>query len=239
MKPTMNQVIFIVSIWVVTFVACADDQAPLTSQQFVWEAGTAGMQEVYLGQVALDKSQDPAVRSFAKHMVRDHSSTGNKLMGIANNEALDFPPTNLFSVVVTNSSDLSSNAQAAPFNSSAGIGTNNMKGAEQLMVTTQSATNDAFIAIRQLVALPEPQFDQAYARQMVQDHVAAIHLFEQATNDVPDKDLKKFATKTLPVLNKHYEMAQDLENKLSGAQGTNASSMDQNDTMTSSMGTPP
>ena len=51
--------------------------------------------------------------------------------------------------------------------------------------------------------------------------MAAIHLFEQATNDVPDKDLKKFATReTLPVLNKHYEMAQDLENKLSGAQGT-------------------
>ncbi len=242
MKQTMNQVmltVFTVGIWVIAFWAEADDQTPLTCQQFVWEAGTAGIKEVYLSQVALDKSQNPDVKTFAHHMVRDHSSAGNTLREIANHEALDFPATNFFTVAATNSADLSSNGQTAPFNSSAGIGTNNMKGAEQLTMTTESATNDDPMSIRGLADLPEPQFDQLYARRMVQDHIAAIRLFEQATNDVPDKDLKRFAIKTLPILDRHYEMARALENKLSGVPSTNAPSMDQNKTVTSSMGALP
>jgi len=238
MKRIMNHVIFTITLGVITAVAYADDQVPLTGQQFVWDAGAAGMKEVSLGQVALEKSQNPEVMSFAKHMVRDHSSANKKLMEIANDEALDFPPTNLFSTDVTNSPDLGSNGLAAPFNSSAGIGTNNMKGAEQLMQATQSATNNELAAVRQLEASPEPKFDQAFASQMVADHAAAIQLFEQATNDVPDKVLKKFAVKTLPVLHKHYEMAQDLENKLSGGQNANPPAAGETTSMTGPAGNP-
>lgn len=194
------------------------------------------MKEVYLSQVALEKSQNTEVRTFADHMVRDHSNANKKLMKIANDEALDFPPTNLFSVSTTNTPDGNTNQPPAPFNSSAGIGTNNMKGAEQLLLATQSATNSELMAIRQLEALPEPQFDPAYASQMVADHVAAIHLFEQAATDVPDKDLKKFVTKTLPTLHKHYEMAQDLENKLNGT-STNSPDPQKADSMAPPTGT--
>jgi putative membrane protein len=224
MNSIIEKIILAATISVTAAAVFADDPTPLTSQQFVWEAGTGGMKEVYLSQVALQKSQNADVQSFAEHMVRDHSSANKKLMKIANDEALDFPPTNLFSVVVTNSPD-GINQPSAPFNSSAGIGTNNLKGAEQLLRATQSATNSEFVAVRQLEALPEPQFDAAYAGQMVQDHMATIHLFEQASADVPDKDLKKFITKTLPTLHKHYDMAQELENKLTGVTSTNSPSM--------------
>jgi len=223
MKLTFIKIIFAAGFLIVAKAAFADDQTPLTGQQFTWEAGKAGLKEIHLGEVALQKSQDADVKSFAKHMVRDHSSANKKLMKIADAEGLDFPPTNMYAVDFTNSTTTNA-PESVPFNSSAGPGTNNMKGAEELMLALQSVTNVEYAAVQRLDAMPEPDFDRAYANQAVEDHIAAVQLFESATN-LPDKDLRKFAVKTLPTLRDHLQMAQDLQNKFSGMANTNSSAM--------------
>lgn len=51
-------------------------------------------------------------------------------------------------------------------------------------------------------------FDRTYTDEMVQDHQAAVQLFEDYSHTGNDPDLKAFAAKTLPTLRHHLEMAQ-------------------------------
>lgn len=52
-------------------------------------------------------------------------------------------------------------------------------------------------------------FDQAYMRAMVDDHTKAVKEFQMATNS-PDADIKAFAAKTLPTLQEHLKLAQEI-----------------------------
>jgi putative membrane protein len=60
-----------------------------------------------------------------------------------------------------------------------------------------------------LEKLQGTQFDQVYMKAMVDDHTKAVREFEMATKS-PDEDVKAFATKTLPTLREHLQMAQDI-----------------------------
>jgi putative membrane protein len=60
---------------------------------FVKSAAQDGMTEVELGKVALDKSQDPAVRNFAQRMVTDHTKANSELATIAAGKGIDAPKT--------------------------------------------------------------------------------------------------------------------------------------------------
>jgi putative membrane protein len=57
-------------------------------------------------------------------------------------------------------------------------------------------------------------FDKAYAGDMVADHKKVVAAFEKASTSATDPDVKAFATKTLPTLQGHLSMAQDLQNKV-------------------------
>ena len=50
----------------------------------------------------------------------------------------------------------------------------------------------------------------------VQDHQAAIGIFEQASRNLADADLRAFAVKTLPVLQQHLRSAQDIAGRMAG-----------------------
>ena len=75
--------------------AAADkaDSAPLTGSAFVSKAAQAGMAEVELGKVALDKSKDKDVRQFADRMVKDHSKANDELMDIVKRKNMTVPAT--------------------------------------------------------------------------------------------------------------------------------------------------
>jgi len=53
-------------------------------------------------------------------------------------------------------------------------------------------------------------FDQDYMKHMVTDHTEAVALFTQASKEAKNKEIKDFATKTLPVIQGHLEMAKKL-----------------------------
>jgi putative membrane protein len=51
----------------------------------------------------------------------------------------------------------------------------------------------------------------------VSAHQDAVKLFEKASNDVKDPDVKQFAIETLPVLQQHLEMATAMQQRLDAA----------------------
>jgi putative membrane protein len=55
-------------------------------------------------------------------------------------------------------------------------------------------------------------FDNYYVNMMVEDHITDIALFEGATKS-PDTAVAAFASKVLPVLQKHYKMAREFSMK--------------------------
>lgn len=54
-------------------------------------------------------------------------------------------------------------------------------------------------------------FDKMYVRDMIKDHKHDIKEFQNAAKDVTDPDLKAYAQKTIPILEQHLHMAQQLE----------------------------
>jgi putative membrane protein len=56
--------------------------------------------------------------------------------------------------------------------------------------------------------------DEQYAKLMVEDHQAAVKLFEKESTDGKDPDIKKWAGEKLPVLKHHLAMAQELNDEL-------------------------
>jgi putative membrane protein len=69
----------------------ADNAKAPQSTTFVNKAAQTGMAEVELGKIALSKSQDPEVRSFAQRMVEDHGKANKELASIAKAQGIDTP----------------------------------------------------------------------------------------------------------------------------------------------------
>jgi putative membrane protein len=216
MKLTIwNKSVLALAISSIAIPALADEsssstnQSPptLTSQQFVSDAAVGGMKEVFLSEAALVTSTNDGIKSFAKHMIKDHSVANKKLAKIAEAEGLNFPPTNTFSADDPNwSNPLIVNPES-------------IKGAQLLTMPNLPYLTD-YLAVKHLQSLTGDQFDQAYLSDMAGDHTQAVSEFETASQSLSDPDLKKFAAKILPTLQKHSKMAQELNDKYNAPNGT-------------------
>lgn len=83
--------------------------------------------------------------------------------------------------------------------------------AKQKNVATKTVPDpDHMMKIGKLEKLEGAEFERAYAALMVEDHRAAVQLFEQAANESQDSDIKQFAQSTLPTLQEHAKMAEAL-----------------------------
>ena len=94
-----------------------------------------------------------------------------------------------------------------------------------MMVADHTKANDELMALAQSKNITLPQavstekqavmdeltkksgndFDKAYVDQMVDDHKKTISLFEDASKNAKDADIKAFVDKTLPTLRTHLE----------------------------------
>jgi putative membrane protein len=100
-----------------------------------------------------------------------------------------------------------------------------------MMVTDHSKANDELKSLAQSKGITLPgtltdehqkhvkdlgektgaDFDEAYMKMMVNDHKDDVDDFEDCSKDSKDADLKAFATKTLPVLQKHLAEAKTIK----------------------------
>jgi putative membrane protein len=68
--------------------------------------------------------------------------------------------------------------------------------------------------MEKLKGLSGADFDKAYVDAMVDDHEDAVDLFEGQAKDGKDAELKAFAAKTLPTIQGHLKMINDIKAKL-------------------------
>jgi putative membrane protein len=61
-------------------------------------------------------------------------------------------------------------------------------------------------------------FDKSYAERAVKDHKMVVKEFQSAAKDAQDPELKAFAEKTLPTLEHHTQMAEQMESSLKQAE---------------------
>jgi putative membrane protein len=64
--------------------------------------------------------------------------------------------------------------------------------------------------VTKLSGMSGAEFDRAYAKMMLSDHNKDVSAFEKESTKGADPDLKAFATKTLPTLREHQQMARAL-----------------------------
>jgi putative membrane protein len=69
--------------------------------------------------------------------------------------------------------------------------------------------------VERLAKLMGDEFDREYMEAMVKDHKEDIEKFEQAAKNAKDSDVKAFASKQLPTLKEHLQLAQNANKQLS------------------------
>jgi putative membrane protein len=147
--------------------AAEDSNKPLTPEEFVRQAATAGHAEVELGKLATQKASHAKVKAFAQAMVTDHTKANEQLASLAKSKRLELPdPTGL-----------------------------------RQRVTDAKFKEQA----------PGKDFDRAFMARMVEDHEAAIALYQRAADDSRlDVDLRALAQSSLPTLEAHLKQAKQL-----------------------------
>jgi putative membrane protein len=63
-------------------------------------------------------------------------------------------------------------------------------------------------AVERLSQLSGAEFDREYMRAMIADHKQDVSKFESAASKANDPDVTQFASKALPTLKKHLQMAE-------------------------------
>ncbi len=74
-----------------------------------------------------------------------------------------------------------------------------------------SPSTDQQNTINQLSGLSGQQFDQAFQKQVIQDHQQELAKFQAEASQGQDPDLKAFAQKAVPGLQQHLNMAQSMQ----------------------------
>ena len=69
--------------------------------------------------------------------------------------------------------------------------------------------------IKDLSGKSADRFDREYADMMVEDHEKAVKLFRRQSEKGDNPELKQAAAKTLPTLEEHLKLAQDLKKQTS------------------------
>lgn len=72
----------------------------------------------------------------------------------------------------------------------------------------------ATAAMDKLSGMSGDTFDKAYMKMMVKDHQKDIKMYQKEASGGKDVDAKAFASKTLPTLQSHLNMAQNINGKM-------------------------
>jgi predicted outer membrane protein len=144
----------------------AANPLPEPDRAFVQAASKSSSTEIDAGKLAQKNSKDKDVKSFARHMMYDHTKM-----------------------------------------------TVELKAATPHDVAAPKDNSDTSL-LDSLRGLKGKEFDDAYISKLgLKGHEEAIDAFKKEISDGKNADLKKLAQKGLPVIEKHYKMAQTLAKK--------------------------
>lgn len=90
-----------------------------------------------------------------------------------------------------------------------------------------SSQDHKFIMDAAMGGLMEVELGRAYAKMMLKDHEKDVKEFERQSTKGADADLRAFATKALPTLQEHLQMARALPGN-EGSGNSNSGSKNSN-----------
>jgi putative membrane protein len=85
---------------------------------------------------------------------------------------------------------------------------------KNVTVPTTSITPEQQKEMDELSKKSGADFDKAYIKMMLDDHKKDVDEFKEAANKLTDADIKGFASKTLPVLQKHLDSVKAIHSKM-------------------------
>ncbi|ACL58635.1 DUF4142 domain-containing protein [Methylobacterium nodulans] len=195
--------------------------------------------EVRSSQIALQKSRNPRVRTFAHEMIRDHRAANVALLGGPENLArataagpggLVAAPFEIAGGAVGAATGAAAGAvagtlQGGPVGGLEGAGAGAARGARvganafdvEGDVTTTAATSAVPLSPEQQAMLaelsrmpPGPRFDRTYARMQIQAHRMAIASHQAYLQSGPNPALRTYVQQVLPSMQEHLAMAERL-----------------------------
>ena len=83
--------------------------------------------------------------------------------------------------------------------------------ARKMVTIPTSPTDDAKDAYEKLSDKSRNDFDKSYADMMVSEHKDAISIYEKASSECDDTDIKNWASASLPGLRKHLDHSIDCQ----------------------------
>ena len=173
----------------------AEHGATADARHFAEKAAYAGNAEVKLGQLAIERSQDPAVKEFAQMMVRDHSKAGNELK----------------QAVKTH--DISAPAGLDPEHQQLYDRLSRLRGAE-FDREYMKAMVEGHTKVRSMLA------GRTKESRGTMDRNRGIGTSGTAGSSTQlDIAVNQWASRSLPTVEEHLRKAQDLEGKLSAHSG--------------------
>lgn len=83
----------------------------------------------------------------------------------------------------------------------------------KFIVIPKSMSDDGKTSFKELTNLSTIEFEKAYTNLMVKEHQDAIILFDKASTESKDKEIKALAIATLPKLRQHLDIAITFQEK--------------------------
>jgi len=159
----------------------------VTGQEFMRLAAMSDRFEIATSRLAQQKSQNAAVKQFAEHMIRDHEKTTAELQQMS--------------------------AAAC------GMPQNLARSGGQVARTAGPGPHDGLdqqhrALLQQLGQASGAEFDRLYARQQAMSHQQAVDMFRNYAQQGDTPALRQWASTTLPALEHHLQMAQQLQRSM-------------------------
>ena len=185
-------------------------------QKFVKEAIRGGMVEVRMGQLAMERAQNPQVKQFGQRLVDDHKKASQDLRQIAKRKGMDLPePSDRIAGIDTD-------ADRTPVRGDTDNDADRTEVREKTSKEAAKAEGEHAghkAQLKKLEGLSGTDFDREFVSMAVKEHQQDVSKFEKASEKCEDTELKAWIQKTLPTLRDHLQTGQRLQAQIGGTTG--------------------
>jgi putative membrane protein len=172
-------------------------------EKFLKDACRGGRMEVQMGNLGVQKAQNPQVKEYAQRLIDDHTKANSELKQLALNKGLTFPDTD-------------SVAEATDVTDADRTRVRERNDAEK----DAKGEHKEHAGLKKLEGLSGAEFDREFVRMAVKDHEKDISEFEKVSQKSEDSEVRAFAAKALPTLREHLQQAKNLQSEIGTSSDT-------------------